>query len=377
MANKATFQGQYVDDIVLALIASALSGNHSLLIGGPGLGKTTIARYVANFIFQNWHVFVRFDSSTSMRKVEGMPDIETFLTQNIFRLITDGTPYQKDALCIIADEIGRPGDPVFDKMLDVLDRQDIDRDKAPVMFGTANFMPVSERVEAFHDRIGLWVWLPNEALNWKSVARAQLYGIRPGGLSLTHKLPTLQDVKDVRAMEPGEDAINACADLIDTLATEASKGVTSNGDVVARFDVNPRRINQWVHVLFRVGAYFSGMNDNFTEVPAEARACLKWCWPLTDRKMAGYWETICETVSDPVEAVIKSMLKVAYDAMVAVGEDPNLKDDPRLKSIKLGEVFQEQQRNLAVLEDDPRVTAAFDDLQEAWHKVSKGENPYE
>lgn len=372
----ATFQGQYVEELKLAAIASAVSGVHVMFIGKPGRGKTMIAKFAAMIMFGvDRVVFLRFDATTPPEKIQGHPDIAKLLSETpVFELVKDGSIYDPNAKCIILDELFRAMDTSYDIVLDALDRQDINADDAPVAFATSNFTATSERTEALRDRIGLWVWLPDEALDVKAIVMNQLQSLGVG-LELTDHIPTYADIQRVRAARPGKDAIQCIAETIETLAAEAEKGLTDdNNNVVARFEVNPRRLDQWGRILFRMGYWLTG-DDNFSVVPDQAKKCLRWAWPLTDERQAQHWAAVVGAIADPVDGAIQALMNECYKKFRDVSDR---KLSPSAAAVEFGKVMTEGMQNITSLGiEDARIDQAINDLTNVYGKFVRGENPFE
>jgi len=132
-----------------------------------------------------------------------------------------------------------------------------------------------------------------------------------------------------------------------------------------------------MNVLFRMGYWISG-NADFSEVPADARRCLQWAYPLTDIKMARMWAQVCNAVSDPVQTAIEGLKYKAYQAYKDVLSEDLSK---QAAATKLGKLLSENMRELRVLQDemrlgeDDRIIRAIGEIQEAFAKAVKGEDP--
>lgn len=387
--TNATFQGRYVEDVKLALVASAVSGVHCILLGAPGRGKTKISKKMAKKMFgKDRRVFLRFDATTPPEKIQGTPDIGKLLSeQSVYEIIKDGSIYDDNARVIVLDELFRAMDTSYDIVLDALDRQDIDSADAPVAFITSNFSATSERTEALRDRIGLWVWLPNEPIDYKAAVRAQMesYGV---GLDVTDHIPTYEDICRIRSSKPGPNAIEAVANVCDSLAREAEKGVVDDkGHQIAGFDVNYRRLDQWNRILYGMTVWLTGMTD-FTEadIPNEAKKCLQWAWPLTDQTMASCWAALCTSIADPIEGAIDALKQNAYKKFKELSDKYNLldKSNPQtvkrgVASVEFGKVLSENQTALFSLqgaEDDPRVSEAINEMAMVMSRYVRGEDPF-
>jgi MoxR-like ATPase len=379
--SESKFQGKYVQEMKSVLTASALSGVHTTLMGKPGRGKTAICRAMANAIFDDRHVFMRFNPTTPPEKVLGMPDMGKLLTENVYELVTTGTFYDELALNIVADEVYRAHDAIFDVLIDSLDRQDIDQTYAPVVWCTSNFAPTSDRTAALRDRIGLVWWDPNETLDAHSIVMNQLTAIRTG-LSIGDSLPTIDDVLKAREAEPGDNAKQAIATFIANLSNEAQKGYVENETVVARFEPNPRRWDQWGKILFRYSFHLTGGDSDFSEIPPEAKDIMRFAWPSVDEQESLHWQALCEAIADPMEAALNVLLTNAYgEFQKLLSDNPGV--DHQAIANELGKLLADQQReindfaNTQGIADDPRVDKVLADLQHSFAEVVGGRNPFE
>ena len=224
---------------------------------------------------------------------------------------------------ILLDELGRPGDHIFDLFLDGTDRQDVDQFAAPVIWGTTNFMPASERTEAMRDRFGMWVWITPSELNVKDFASSALHAMIDG-MEVLSKLPTVDEIEAIQRMTPGPLAENAIGELLEVLTEEAEKGVlvednkvnAINGKKINAkqfaFHVHPRRIAQWAQLVFRYSAYLTG-SDNFSVVPNKASSVLKWAWPTMSHEEWQAWAQVSTAVGDVVGAAIQEAQRAAYE----------------------------------------------------------------
>lgn len=336
------FVGSYVGEITDALLVSALSGQHAILLGAPGWGKTAIARSVAEQFADGQWTFTRFDPSTPVEAIAGTYDPAKMLEGELVRL-TEGTPYHPGMEVAVLDEVFRANEPMFDRLLDVLDMQDKD---GPTCWGTANFVAQSERTEALIDRFGLWVWITPEQLDANALAKAALVN---GGKPQAQVKTTRQEIQKAREATPSDEAIAAVAKTIAELEDEARH----NG-----LSVHPRRKVQWANILFRVTAWETGSGD-FSEVSEFAKKSLRWAMPAVDAQEAANWRSIVTSIQDRVLAAIEAVLAehVGEFRRVAGVSDPAQR---RAEIPGLGTAMADAQQALASLAgDDPRVDDAI------------------
>ena len=366
MTKVAKFQGAYVQDVRDALVASIVSAEHALLIGAPGWGKTAIARRVAERVTDGEYVFLRLDGSTPPEKVAGMPDPAKLLASPpTIEYMKSGTVYDLDARAIILDEIGRPMDAIFDILLDPLNRVDIDPDDAPVVWGTTNFMPSSDRTEALRDRIAMWIWVNPGQINVGDIVAAHLDGLG-NGLQIDGKLPTWKEIEEIKKARPGNKARSAVSDLIEMISQEASQ---------SGYVVHPRRISQWSRILFRTGMYWTG-SDDFDVVPKQASKVLQYCWPTLSQEEWNSWREIAEVAGDPVGTAINEVLSMSYNRFKQVRDAGG--SGRAAASIQLGEALANAQRSLNDIGvEDPRIEEAMSQLTMAFASVVRGEDPIE
>lgn len=361
--QQVTFVGGYVADLRDALVASALSGQHAIVLGAPGWGKTAIARSLAKSIAGDgaW-TFTRLDPSTPPEQVKGAFDPAALLNGKLERVVA-GTPYDPVARVSILDEVFRANDVVFDTCLDVLDRMDAHPDQAAVVWGTANFVAQGERVEALIDRFGLWLWLKPDVLDVAAIAGAHLNGAHE--LSVPGGIPDWTDVVNVRKATPGAKARRAVAELLDTLAQEASAQGRRP---------HPRRVTQWSKLVYRLGVYDTGQAD-FSTVPEIASRALRWAWPMPAAEEAESWAQIAAGVIDAVGSAIEGALA---QAIVKFREVAGIADQAQRmgRMGELGALLASAQATLKqVGGDDPRVAEASARLTEWFAMAARGESP--
>ncbi len=360
----STFIGSYVSDIRDCLIAGVLSGQHAVVLGAPGWGKTAIARAMAARVAGDgrW-CLVRLDPSTPPEAVRGAYDPAALLQGRLERVV-GGTPYDPRARLVILDEIFRANEVVFDVLLDVLDRLDLSPDTAPVAWATANFVAQGERVEALRDRIALWLWLQPESLDPRAVVGAHL-AAGDDGLSVPGEIPGWETVLEVRATRPGEKALRAVGELLSQLTQEAQAQGRR---------VNPRRLAQWARLVYRVGVYTTGEAD-FAALPDEAARVLRWAWPAPTPEEAASWAQIALSIVDAVGAAIEAAMAQAlakFREVAAIG-DPGART---AKVAELGQVLAGTQATLRqVGGDDPRVPEAIRTLTEWFAAAVSGKEP--
>ncbi len=365
----STFVGGYVLEMRDAMFACSASGLHLQFIGKPGGGKTDIALACAKALYGDRMVMTRFNPSTPVEKVEGFIDYAALMKQDPeWHIITAGTPYDPDCDVWIADEIHRPNQAVQDKMLDTLNRYDMDDADWPVVFGTANFLPKDERAEALLDRFGLTYWLkgngdytPKDV----SVARMRANGKKllvPGLETETEQKEWQQRIFDARRASYTERSIKAVSECVEHIAKVAEEGlVDSNGNAVRSFGpINNRRSTYWTDLLAKTSILYYGTAE-FDEVHPKALAALSYAWTSKSQEEADDWRMLMGNVVDPIQSAIDHALKDAYEVMRQTADGMN-----KIKAAyELGKILNQTSDNMKVFveETDPRYQQAVYELQ--------------
>lgn len=354
----STFTGSYISDIKSALTASLLAGQNALLIGAPGYGKTAVARSLAQQVTDGHFSFVRVDPSTPVEAVKGAYDPAEFLNGRLVRVVA-GTPYAPDCRLAIVDEIGRGNEMLFDALLDTLDR--VDRDDAPPVWATTNFMPQKDRTAALIDRFALWVWVQPDALDIGAVVSAQLAGSRPQ-VDMSG-VPAWDEIQAVRQMTPNAGTRAAVADKLRDLSSKAA--AEGRG-------VHPRRLTQWANIVYRVGAWKTGQAD-FQTIPDEAIKPLRYAWPALTAEESASWAQIAGSVIDAVGAAIESALAQVLAKMRELSAAPASQRPALVMGV--AQLMQSTQTTLAHLagSDNERVQKAIGDMNSWLALAARGE----
>lgn len=360
-SGQNEFVGAYVGELRDLAIVSALSGQHCIALGAPGWGKTAIERRVAQRLADSWS-FNRLDPSTPVEAVRGPYDPAGILDGRLER-VTDGTPYQPGNQVAILDEVFRASEPMFDALLDVLDRQDLENGEAPACWCTANFVVTGERVEALLDRIALWMWLAPEALDVFTMTDAQLGS--SGKPEVPGIVPDWNTVETVRSYTPGEKAKRAVAQALNEVVIAAQQNGRS---------VHPRRLAQWAAIVYRYSAYLHGAAE-FDTVPPQARRVLQYAWPAPTPEEASSWKQILFSVVDRVQAAVTEALASCVEEFKRVASISDLNERKR-ESASLNSLLMDAQADLQVLfkqTNDARCKDAQQTLTDWFMQAMRGE----
>jgi hypothetical protein len=282
-----------------------------------------------------------------------------------FVLVRKGSAYDEDALVLLLDELSRGSDIVFDMILDVLDRQDIDVSLQSVAWATGNFPPSTARSEALRDRFALWFWVRQGMPDVSAVIMAHATNMH--SLLSVGDMPTWTEVEEVRKAVPGRKAIKVCDEILTLLSQEASK---------AGLEVNNRRITQWFNLLYRTNVWKYGTAD-FNVSHPEASKVLSWAWAATDEQKATEWQKIAGCVVDIVGVAINELKQKTLEQVKEMLK--RTAGQPRSQlAIALGEIVAEGKREIESLNiHDPRIQQALQELEDVFVMITQGKNPFE
>ena len=376
----AKLVGGYIDEMAEVFTASAISGMHACAIGAPGFGKTDLCRALMTTIIGNDDLVFEIESTTPADEVKGPYDNELLLSDKpkLVR-ITEHAITAPGAKIIGIDEWGRANDAVMETFIKGMARKDIPRTEQPVFWMTSNFAPKSERLAAVIDRVALWFWIPKMRIPQSLIKAIVEQQAAPGG-EVTYggkvQIPTIQEIEDVRNMQPTAKAVTAVQNLIATLEEEVfTQAGESNGN--AGFSVNPRRITQWSRLLTTVSMWKYGTED-FSSVHPDAVKLLKYAYPLKTLEEAQKWAALTEAVVDVVGTAIASIKADAYASFRQIKQANNSLSARSIMAIKLTEEMGKRQREFTeICGDDPRVQDAIQELSRIHAAIVRGENPVE
>jgi MoxR-like ATPase len=362
-ANENGFYtGKYVESLASIAIASILARQHLMVIGPPGWGKTDVLDWIGKQVAGSGYRFARLEPTAPPEKIRGPIRLSAYLENDVYEFNSDGTPYDKDATVVLLDEAHRPSDPVFDLLIDLLNRKDVPIDLRPVVWGTANFLVENERIEALNDRFALWYWMETGMVDMDQMGRSMLANMDTE-LAVRGTFPTWEQVKEIRAMLPGESAVEAIIKFTRLLREEAA---------AQKLIVHPRRQRQWMDLIFRYAAYITGSN-NFTVVPPQVAGIMKYAWTCPTREMFVKWAEICGAVADPLAALLESVGETALEQFKKYGGA----NQSSANIVALGSALANAQATLEEYAGDPRTVEMNDKLNEAFAKALQGKDPME
>jgi hypothetical protein len=371
----AELVGSYVDDMAEVLVGSVVSGHHACLIGARGYGKTDLERFLMRKIVGNDDLFFTLEATTPADYVNGPIDMKKILADDaeVVRILTKSI-YAPNAFLIGLDEYFRAMDAVQESGLQALARKDIPRSEQPTFWVTSNFAPKTERLLPVLDRITLWYWIEKFRLP-KELLKDMVYQHASNGGEVVYNgkvsIPTIEQIKEVRAMTPSNRAIAAISDVCYALEEEA---FTSNSQ---EWDVNPRRISQWSRLLSTVSMYHYGAED-FSSVHQDAVKMLQYAYPSKTQDEANKWKEIAGAVVDVIGTAIASIKADAYASFRQIKQQNNSLSARVTMAVKLTEEMGKRQREFTeICGDDPRVQDAIQELSRIHAAIVRGENPVE
>lgn len=292
-----TYKGRVAEDIKRLITAALVTGQNVMIVGGPGTGKTTIARSYAEQLFGNDYCMARIEPTSAPEKLKGSLNIQKFFTDGEWSINVTNTPYAPNNRLVILDEFGRANSALFDLMMFICDR--VGETDAPPVIGTSNFLPTGERQQALLDRFSLYYWVQPEPIALEDIMNAHLSGNVPHLDVSDLSWERIQAAKEVKISERGKKAVHK---TLSALIDEAQQ----NSRVL-----NPRRVTQWVYLLSRMSAYSVGHGD-FNRVPDEACDLLKYAYPTLSSAEQLQWAEIAGSVADAVGTAIDAITANLY-----------------------------------------------------------------
>jgi MoxR-like ATPase len=343
--------------------ASLLTGQNAQTITVPGWGKTKLSLHMGRQVVgHDSTLLIECNPALQPDRIRGVTDIQAMLKTGDVRRIVDGTPYDPNCYVCILDEVGRLSDIAFDLLIHATN--DYLRPVRPVFWGTSNFAVKGQRTEAFRDRFAL-NYIPTLQMDELSVLQVA------GGSrieDMNFNLPDGQAIMDVRNMVPTQASSEAVTALVVALY-RAVISTTEGKDFVK--GLNPRRVEAWKDILFRVSAYYHGTNDFQTVHPAAAKV-MRFAFPVQDPVEYSKWVAISAAVIDPAATAIETIRAEAYQKMVEIQSARGR--ERQEKMVELGRIKAEAEMALGEFGNDARSEEAIEDLQKLFIAFAQGKD---
>lgn len=367
-----SFVGEYVGELTEVLISSAVSRANVMVIGRPGTGKSSLLSAVAEDIAGGTDrvPLLEFEASSPPEMVRGGYDNQIFLKTGKLVRNPIGTAHDPNARIVIADELPRANDPVWDAMIHAINAPRTALQDRPIFWATGNFSPTSTRTEAFRERFPLWFHVKATPEDLKKVLHLQT-SILDDPPDPPEGLPDWQMVEQIRQAKPGPNASKAIEALVSDLLNEIYQGSVDG----ITFDVSPRHTGAWARILFRTGLFYSGDPD-FSVIPVKASKMLQYAYPTVDEKTVNAWRNVVTAVSDVVGAKIAALKEAAYASFQQIQQNGSSMNRVQL-TMALGAALQDHIKEIDSLgEDDLRVMTTIEEIQDVYAKLCRGENPF-
>jgi hypothetical protein len=305
---------RFRNDLEELYTASLLTGQNAQTITTPGWGKTKFSLWMGRQVVgHDGTLLIECNPAMQPDKIRGVTDIQAMITTGEVKRIVDNTPYDATKAVVILDEVGRLSDIAFDLLIHATN--DYLRPVRPVFWGTSNFAVKGQRTEAFRDRFAL-NYIPTLVMDEATMFQV----VSNDDISQMHfDLPDMDKVHWVRSQEPSEASMKAVAASINALY-KAVVG-TSEGKRFAS-GLNPRRIEAWKEILFRVSCFYYETND-FSTVHPKAARMMRYAYPVQDAAEWNDWVAVTSSVVDPAGTAIEAIRAEAYTKMQEIGKIQN------------------------------------------------------
>lgn len=342
--------------------ASLLTGQNAQTITTPGWGKTKLSLWMGRQVVgEDGTLLIECNPAMQPDKIRGVTDIQAMITTGEVKRILDDTPYDATKAVVILDEVGRLSDIAFDLLIHATN--DYLRPVRPVFWGTSNFAVKGQRTEAFRDRFAL-NYIPTLVMDEQTMFQV----VHNEDISTWNfDLPDMDKIHWVRSQVATEKSTSAVSASINALY-KAIVG-TSEGKRFAT-GLNPRRIEAWKEILFRVSCYYFETNDFGTVHPKAARM-MRYAYPVQDAAEWNAWVAVTSAVIDPAGTAIEAIRADAYAKMQEIAKIQDVRER-QVRMIEFGQIKVGAEVALAEFDGDERAAQAITDLHKLFIHCAQG-----
>jgi len=323
-----------LEDEVHSMIVSVLAGEHLLLIGEPGIGKSYLAQQLSE-VTGGVHFGIQLQDTTTPDELFGAVDHEEYIKGNLIRN-SEGKLIEADFAYL--DEIFKSNSAILNNLLQILNERTYDNGgkvNVPLLsaIGASNEFPEEDELDALYDRflIRHLVTSVKNRYNRKKLLLEDLEAVEIPKIELGQLL-TIQDM--VSKVKLKDNVIDTMLDIIEMSEDE---GVY----------ISPRRYKKSLSLL-KACAFIAG-RDEIVKDDLEILKHVFWS-DIEDKNIIE--NIIDEFIIDKVKLEVLGYARVAKDVIEHYNADSDIDNASREYGGKITQITVNVQRLLSQAEDE-------------------------
>lgn len=343
-------------DEVRALLVALLAGEHALLLGPPGTGKSALTQAFSAALGGSY--FQRLVSKFSVPEELFGPYSLSALESDRYERKVDG--YLPTAEVAFLDEVFKANSAVLNSLLTILNEREFDNGTSriacplKVCVGASNELPNNDEgdcLDALYDRFTMRRWV--EPLKSRDSRRALLRMKGAPSVAVRIDDETLRAARAaVRAVVLTEDAEDALLDLQEALASECG------------IEMSDRRLRKCEKIL-RAYAALQGRTE---VVPEDLEVLADSLWNAPEERAPVMGQIM--RVSNPAKAEAAKVYDAAVEAFSGVDlKAVSLRNVGKVSAVL--STLREMEKTVRGMSDHASVQAIGDDIHDLSEDVAR------